>query len=83
MTAHQFHPLNGGPAMAGACAQDRMFRPASVTTFRISITRADGHTTERMAVGGNSISHTQAAMDEAGIGGVVRVICTTLQGGQP
>lgn len=64
------------------CPQDRRFFAVSTPTFRISITRADGRTTERQAVGGTSIGHTQAAMEEAGIGGVVRVICTTPQGGQ-
>lgn len=55
---------------------NRRFWPVAVkpTRFRVSASRADGHTVEYTAIGGNSCDHTIAAMDLAGLGGVVRVV---------
>lgn len=45
--------------------------------FHVTATRADGSTEAYTAIGGSSCDHTLAAMDLAGLGGVVRVLPIT------
>lgn len=45
--------------------------------FHVTAVQPDGTTTAYTAIGGSSCDHTLAAMDLAGLGGVVRVLPIT------
>lgn len=42
--------------------------------YRISVCRADGSSSERSAIGGHTSGHVADAIEDAGLGGQVRVI---------
>jgi hypothetical protein len=69
--------LVGISALPGFQAVAANTRRTEPLRFRVSATRADGHTSEWTAIGGNSCDHALTAMDAAGLGGVVRVIDIT------
>ena len=56
----------------GPIERSRRVWPA--TLYRVSVTRPDGTCREYLRTGGSSCQHIVDAIDEAGIGGAVRVL---------
>jgi len=61
------HPSRGTPIQPAP-------RPAGQRLFLVSLVRPDGTGTSYHRTGGTSMDHTLDAMEQAGLGGVVRVV---------
>ena len=66
-------PTAAAPEKAGHAAHWRR-TATTVRRFHVSITRADGTATNEVRTGGTTFEHISAAEDEAGLGGVFRVV---------
>lgn len=72
IAGHALH-LPGIAVLAGHQALAANSPTVGPRRYRISIVTASGEARQRVAIGGTSIEHAADAMDDAGLGGVVRV----------